>query len=261
MYFNDTLSYHRWEKDKFLKEEYSKEELERLYNDVVIFNLSSIYSTSYSKFIWRDLREFDAPKGNLVDDFTLNTHNLYLRNITDKTVFARHLVEVGFYLPVHTSSFPDGKITISSGKHRIASLKLLDEMNQWDGRNILTIDTPLTNTRDPKSIKNTLPDKLDKKLKVRVFMSNLFTIDYPLFEEEFISKCLESKNGVRISEDIAEISTDSPVVFYRCIHLSKYWMADMFYVYKKNTGKYISSSKIINNESEVYKWLDSIEMR
>lgn len=254
MFFNSKLKYYRWDKELFIKGSYTREELEYLYENVILYNLSKIFKVPHSEFIWRDISEITVIGKELVDNFPLNDHNSFLKDDVDKTMLANELLNSGFYLPVYTSINDEDQVEVDAGKHRITSVKLLESQGLWDGRKILTVHTDVANVKHYKYMKDTLPRNLSNDIIMRVPMCLLFSTKYIFMDDDFITTSLNSINGKRISNDIVEIAINKTPKIYKSILFTGYWVTEMFHAYRTYTGDNIEPSPIINSEQEFEKW-------
>lgn len=255
MFFNSNLKYYRWNKELFIKDSYTKEELEFLYENIIIYNLSKITEVPYSEFIWRDVSELTVTGKGLVENFTLNTHNSFLKDATDRTLLGKELKEIGFYLPVFTSIDEKGQIEVDSGKHRITSIKLIKEEGLWDNRPVLTVQTKEVNVKHTETIDGFLPDLLPQEVTLRIPIFLLFSINYHKLSESQIDDALKTINAHTISKDIVEMKTIDTKEFYRCLMFTGYWIAEMFHAYKTYTGDTIIGSPIINSKEYFEEWI------
>jgi hypothetical protein len=256
MYFNDGFCYHRRDKQLFLKDKYTKKELEILYNDVYLYNLKQILLSGYSTYSWRDIDEYDEIYGTLVDDFTNSDHNSFLKNMADRTLIGKEIMDIGLYAPIFASERALHKrLVVDGGKHRITSAKILSSIGEWDNRKILTIETKEVNVVRLKDAQKEWQEKLKEPLIMRMPMSLFFSAEYETYDPSFVDEKLGSINGKRLENDIVEFPLDDLPYCYRCLLLTGYWITEMFYAYRTMTGKNIKPSPVINDQKAFELWL------
>lgn len=237
-----------------IKKPYTKEDIEKFYNEYYIdYNLGNLLrSNSKFRFVWKKLDEINL-RDHLLDQpwETFFTDQYLNDSAADRTLLAQDILENGTYWPIIISRPKEdpNNLYAFEGNHRVLSAKLLQFEGKWpEDRKLLCLELPGLYYEFKTSTKQEL---LSEPIRQRV----------PL-----VVKYGQEKTGEEIKNDMLydeAIAVDEDTVEYDAMTYTElidanqsypHWLRDLLYNYKQETGEIIKPSAILNDEKEWSKW-------
>lgn len=199
-----------------------KETLEYYYNDYVNFNVKQLEGFFVTEYVHPSKMHFKPPEDRAPWDE--NYPDPYIQATSkDNLALARDIKENGTYWPIKAMKDADGNYYVTEGVHRIEAIQKLIEAGEWeDDRCLYTI--LLYPHLHPIRL-----NKLDEPVKLH-FPECLIKVHIRLFGDREYTK---------VSEGILECEHyDMYELLCACL-IYPFWLRDMFFEYKKETGEMI----------------------
>lgn len=264
IYFNEKLKkpFTKELNDKIVfKDSYTKAELEEIYYEHYLFNLSNLLNDEKLYLSWHHIEEISS--GHYTAENTrFYLKDSYLREIAgENSLLAKDILINGTYWPIAVKN--DGtSLILEKGGHRINGAKILKKRGEWDDRKFLCIEG--ISTREDR-LKDYLVDnniQLPRETRVRLPLLAMFPLstDGDRYNEDpvEVENYIKSIGAEKIGENMVEISIYNYKQLFRCANYLCTWLREPIHHYNRdNPDDKIKANPIINDIAEFEKWKDN----
>lgn len=244
------------------KKEYTEQKVYEFYDTYINYNLVNAFKLDKVKFNWRSIDELNIRTRILDRSWVTYFKDEYLaESARDRTKLALDILENGTYWPLVTAVSPeDGLLYVYEGNHRVISAKLAAIEDKWPkDRKFLCMELG-GYYGDFKLVDNQIA--LEKPILQRFPFAGLYDTEAYVTDEirENVMAQMNDEGAAFVDKDneIVQKEIYTYTEFMHSNQIFPHWLRDILYKFREENGKTIKPSKIINDENEWNKWVQSI---
>jgi hypothetical protein len=240
---------------------YTKEEIEKFYNEHYMYNLRQLYMSKDPtfQFVWKTIDELNI-RSEILSKSWLHyfDDNYLIESSRDKTQLAKDVLENGTYWPLVIGNIPesgDDKLYVFEGNHRVLSAKLLQLEGGWDNNRkflCLQVGKDYYEKKQLNWVEAAQAYPMPKPVSVRV--PCILRYDNRDIESDFVRYDKAAFDITDIDEDTIQFEIDHYNEYISAIQAYPHWLRDILYDYKQKTGSIIVPNEVINNEDKFNEW-------
>ncbi len=243
------------------QKKYTEEKIYEFYDTYLNYNLVNAFNLDKVKFNWKTIDELNIRTRILDRSWVTYFKDDYLaESARDRTKLALDILENGTYWPLVTAVSPDdGLLYAYEGNHRVISAKLAAIEGKWPkDKKFLCMELD-GYYGDFKLVDNQVA--LEKPLLQRFPFAGIYDTEAYISEEvrENVMAQMKDDEAIFVDEDneIVQKQIYTYTEFMHSNQIFPHWLRDILYKFREENGRIIRPNKIINDENEWNKWLES----